>query len=59
MGKKDESSDLPKRENKEQRRADQEKAARAERVNRDSFSVPDKFADRRAPGTGSYGHERD
>lgn len=56
MAKQKDSSDLPKREDKAQRQADQERAARIER---ESFSVPDRFADRRAPGTGSYGHERD
>lgn len=46
------SDDLPERKNKEQRKADQ---ARAARIETDSFSVPDR------PGRphGDYGHERD
>lgn len=53
MAKQDGGSDkLPQRTGKEQRKADQ---ARADRIERDSFSVPDR------PGRprGDYGHERD
>lgn len=53
MAKQDTGSDeLPERTGKGQRRADQ---AHAARIERDSFSVPDR------PGRphGDYGHERD
>jgi hypothetical protein len=50
------NDDLPKRENKDQRKTDQAKDAKVER---DSFSVPDRFADRRKDGQGSYDSNRD
>lgn len=49
------SEELPKRENKEQRKADQAKAAQVER---ESFAVKDRFAERRQDGKGSYESNR-
>lgn len=51
-------NDLPKRENKEQRKADQAEAARKEQIDLNSFSVPDRFAERRQDGQGSYESNR-
>ena len=49
------NDDLPKRENKEQRRKDQAKAAHDERVELESFGVPD----REGRPKGDYNYERD
>lgn len=50
---------LPERIGKAERREAQDRAARAERVP-ESFSVPDRFAERRGPnGPGTYDYHRE
>jgi hypothetical protein len=53
------SNDLPRREGKAERREAQRSAAKAEQVKIDSFSVPDRFAERRGDmGDAGYTHQR-